>query len=75
MRVDEKFNRRSSSLIESQQPLVDNGHQPGHALGVQVRCFEIQGGQGRCLAMHMTPDEAMTFARDLIEAARRRLNR
>lgn len=70
MRVEERFNRRSAELIEAQQPLVDSGF----ALGVRARFFTMPGSDdGRTLSVHMTPDEALAFARDLIEAARRRI--
>lgn len=71
MRVDEKFNRRTANLVDAQSPVVDA--QYGNALGVRVRIFEAHGGEARHLNMHLTPDEALTFARHLIEAAQRRL--
>lgn len=70
MKIEEKFNKRSAELIEVQQPLVDEG--PHFALGIRVRNVQPSGADGRILCMHLTPDEAMGFARDLIEAVRRR---
>ncbi len=74
MRIEEKFNLRASKLLEVQQPIVDAKH--GDALGVRVRIFQaLAANDGRALAAHMTPHEALLLAEHLIAAAREKLAR
>ena len=67
MRVEEKFNRKSAKLLEV-LPVVRTGG--GLALGLKVT-FYGQETQGRTLSAHMTRDEALGLARDLVAAALR----
>jgi len=77
MKVEEKFNRRAAPLIDCQPAVVDAG--AGLALGVRVRIYpgNESGGvmDGRTLSMHLTPDEALEFAQNLVAAARERIRK
>lgn len=68
MRAEEKFNRKSANLLECQQPIVDSGG--GMALGVRVRVFMVPGPEAKNISLHLTPDEALRLAEDLIREAR-----
>jgi hypothetical protein len=67
MRIDEKFNLKSAQLVES-IALVKRG--PRFALGMSVEFCAMPGDDRRTLKLHLTPLEALEFAKDLIEAAR-----
>jgi len=70
MRVEEKFNLRSARLLEVQMPHVKSG--PSLALGIKVTFFQKNDDaevyDGRTLAVHMTRDEAIEFAKELLSA-------
>ncbi|WP_274644033.1 hypothetical protein [Pseudomonas serbica] len=68
MKAEEKFNRKTAALLECQQPVVDSGG--GLALGVRVRVFELPGREAKTLSLHLTPDEALRLAEDLVREAR-----
>ena len=68
MRVDEKFNKKSATLLECQQPQVNSGG--GLALGMQIQLFMQPGSDNRTLSIHLTPDEALKLAEDLVREAR-----
>lgn len=72
MKIEEKFNKQSATLIDVQQPIVDSS--AGNALGIKVKFFqvnkELETFDSRALAMHLTPLEALEFAQNLISAAR-----
>lgn len=73
MRVEKNFNRKSATVIETQQPLV----RMTAGLGVHVMFYPVRGGDmvGNigCLRMDMTPSEALELAADLVQAAHGRL--
>ncbi len=75
MKIERNFNKRSASLVDVQQPHVT--HSRGCALGVMVTAFPAEGQEQRdeigALRMHLTPEEAITFGLQLIEAARDRI--
>ncbi|WP_338924416.1 hypothetical protein V0M98_32905 (plasmid) [Pseudomonas silesiensis] len=68
MKAEEKFNRKTANLLECQQPIVDSGG--GLALGVRVRVFMVPGPDCKTLSLHLTPDEALRMAEDLVREAR-----
>lgn len=67
MKIEEKFNKRTAGLIAVQNPSV---HVGAHlALGIKIEFFpESEAGDSRTLRMHMTRDEALHLARDLLSA-------
>ena len=73
MRVEEKFNKRAADLVECQSMHVSSG--AFLALGVKIACFPVDHTDGRTLSIHLTPDEALTLARELIGAAQHRIAR
>ena len=72
MKFERNFNRRSAPLVPVQQPKVN--HTRGSALGIIVTVVPSADVEDRmeigALRMHMTPDEALSFAEQLIQAAR-----
>lgn len=74
MKIEEKFNKRSADLIAVQQPCITTG--AGLALGIKLEFFTTQEVDDlRTLSMRMTPYEALQLAENLINAARRSLDR
>lgn len=75
MKIERNFNKRSAPLVEVQQPHVT--HSKGCALGFMVTAFPTEDQENRdeigALRMHLTPEEAITFGLQLIEAARDRI--
>lgn len=71
MRVEEKFNKRAADLVECQQPHVTSG--ACFTLGIKLECVPVDYTDGRTLSIHLTPDEALSLARELIAAAQRRI--
>lgn len=71
MKVEKQFNKRAAELVEVQpSPVVHCG--PQYALGVKVTFIRVTNDVDRStLAMHLTPDEALGLALQLVEAARR----
>ena len=71
MRIEEKFNRRSAELIEVQQPTAHVG--PNYSeLGIKLTFFTVPGNDDhRTIAMHLTVDDALQLAQELIASARR----
>jgi len=65
MRVDEKFNLKSARLVECDQPVVESG--VGLALGLRIRLTDRADGRG--LNIHLTPEQALKLANDLIQEA------
>jgi hypothetical protein len=71
MRIEEKFNKRTAELIEVQPPSFHAGPNFS-ALGIKATFFQLPGSDDtRTLSVHMTPDEALLLAENLIAAARR----
>ena len=75
MKIERNFNKRSAPLVDVQQPHVS--HSKGCALGVMVTATPTEDQENRdeigALRMHLTPEEAITFGLQLIEAARDRI--
>jgi hypothetical protein len=71
MRIDEKFNLKAAPLVET-FPVVQQGRMD-FALGMCVEFRPMPGEDRRALRLHLTPLEALEFAQDLIEAARKQL--
>lgn len=71
MKIEEKFNKRSADLIDVQLPSVNL--KPHEAdLGIKLEFFTAQGSDDmRTLAMHMTPDEALSMVALLVDAIQR----
>ncbi len=73
MKVERNFNKRTAPLVEIRKPLIDHGK--GDALGVQVVMIPAdQDGTTSSveigvLRMHMTPQEALDHAENLITHA------
>jgi hypothetical protein len=68
MKIEEKFNKRSAELLEVQKPVIHVG--PNHSdEGIKVTFYQMSGEDGRTLAQHMKPDEALEYAQSLIAAA------
>ena len=65
MRVDEKFNLQSAKLVNCAQPVVESGI--GLALGLKIRLTANDDGRG--LSIHLTPEEALKLADDLVREA------
>lgn len=67
MRIEERFNKRAAELVEVQPPTIQTGVEL--ALGIKLTFYQLPGddNDGRTLAMHMTPREALTMAQRLIE--------
>lgn len=73
MRIQEKFNLRDAKLIECQSPFIASG--PMYALGIKVEFFtHPDDDDRRTLSLHLTPQEALKFAEDLLRAARSRMS-
>lgn len=70
MKIEEKFNKRGAELLEVQTPTIHVGRYCSD-LGMKVTFYRMPGEDGRMIAMHMTPDEALRLAGELIEAVRR----
>jgi len=69
MKIDEKFNKRSANLVETQPPSVRSG--PHYSLGIVAEFFRLPGDDDRStLKLHMTKDEALFFAEMLVKHAR-----
>lgn len=65
MRVDEKFNLKSARLVNCEQPVVESGG--GLALGMKIRITHAADGRG--LNIHLTPEQALKLADDLVREA------
>ncbi|OHV78270.1 hypothetical protein [Rhizobium sp. LCM 4573] len=73
MRVEERFNKKSAPLLECVQPHVV--HRRGFALGIKVEFYQAGDNcDGRTLSVHLTPQEALKMAEDLIAQSRRALS-
>jgi hypothetical protein len=69
VKIDEKFNKRGTNLIEVQPPSIRGGSQ--YALGMVAEFFRLPGGDDHSsIKLHMTPGEALHLAEELIKAAR-----
>lgn len=69
MQIEEKFNKRGADLILVAPPTVHSG--PPYPLGVELTYYEPGAIEARRrLVIHMSPDEALAHAADLIQAAR-----
>jgi hypothetical protein len=70
MKIEKQFNKRAAELVEVQSPLIHQG--PQYALGVKVTFVRVTNDIDRStIAMHMTPDEALGFAVQLLQAVQR----
>ena len=75
MKFERNFNKRSAPLVPVQQPNV--AHSRGSALGIIVTVVPSVDVEDHmeigALRIHMTPEDALSFALQLVEAARDRL--
>lgn len=70
MQVEKNFNLKSAQVVETQQPSVRMVSDPG----IQVTFLDKRTlNDVGALRMEMSPDEALLFAADLVQAARGRL--
>lgn len=67
MRVDKQFNKRGTELVEVQEPCVYA--EQGNALGLKVTLFPIPGDDRGRMNIHMTPLDALNFAKNLVAQA------
>lgn len=71
MKIEEKFNRRSADLIEVQHPTAHVGSNDAD-LGIKLIFATMPGNDDlRTIAMHLTVDDALQLAQELIASARR----
>jgi hypothetical protein len=70
MKIEEKFNKRSADLVKV-VPVFFSG--PQYAEGIKIE-FSPSGNElfdPRVLRLHLTPEEALDMAEQLIASARR----
>lgn len=74
MIIEEKFNKRAAPLIDVGAPWVAHGnHSCPKGIGVTFHEPHTGPNTGRNLTLHMTPEEALTFGRMLLEVAQRQI--
>lgn len=69
MKIEKQFNKRAAALVDVQPPSVST--RPGLALGIRLTFNRGPNDlDNSTIAMHLTPDEALALALQLIAAAR-----
>jgi hypothetical protein len=71
VKIEEKFNNRSATLVDVNRPQVQQS--TGYALGIRITLWPSEIGDSRHMFMHLTPSDALLLARDLIAQATTRL--
>jgi hypothetical protein len=69
MRVDEKFKKQSAKLISCQQPVVRGS--VSLALGMSITIHPaVETVDDRNFTIHLTPQEALQLAEDLVRVVK-----
>ncbi|WKV22051.1 hypothetical protein Phage2-1_00050 [Achromobacter phage 2-1] len=70
MKADEKFNKRAAKLVDIQYAAVYDRSDLSEGMAIG---FGENGGDERDLRIHLTPQEAIKLAMELLEKAHRKL--
>lgn len=69
MKIEEKFNLKSATPIDARLSAVSTG--PQYPTGVKLQFFAVDPDDRRTISWHVTPDEALQLAAELIAAYRK----